>query len=204
MRWFSAALKSAKPQGDSKTSPNARIQPTLQTDRLIIRPFVAADAPRLAKLAGTRRVADTTVSIPHPYSAEQALGDIEHYNAEFQTGAGAYFAIAFREAPQDLIGGVLIKCIDRPHEQGELGYWIDETYSGQGLVTEAGHCVLDYGFNVENLHRMCAYHMVRNTASGRVLERLGMRQEGRLRDMVKKWGVYEDVMLWSILRDEFK
>jgi len=54
------------------------------------------------------------------------------------------------------------------------------------------------------LHRMCAYHMVRNTASGRVLARLGMRQEGRLRDMVKKWGAFEDVMLWSILRDEFK
>jgi len=204
MRWFSAALKSAKPQGDSKTNPNSRIQPTLQTDRLIIRPFVATDAPRLAKLAGTRRVADTTVSIPHPYSAEQALGDIEHYNAEFQTGAGAYFAIALREAPQDLIGGVLIKCIDRPHEQGELGYWIDEAYSGKGLVTDAGHCVLSYGFNVEGLHRMCAYHMVRNTASGRVLARLGMRQEGRLRDMVKKWGAFEDVMLWSILRDEFK
>ena len=48
------------------------------------------------------------------------------------SGTGAFFAIALREAPQDLIGGILIKTIDRPHEQGELGYWIDEAYTGRG------------------------------------------------------------------------
>jgi RimJ/RimL family protein N-acetyltransferase len=200
MRWLSSVRKSVRPQGTG----NPRTQPVLQTERLVIRPFAPADAPRLAQLAGTRRVADTTVSIPHPYTAEQALGDIQKYNEEFQTGAGVFWAIALREAPQDLIGGVLIKGIDRPHEQGELGYWIDEAHSGRGYVTEAGHRVLDYAFNVEGLHRMCAYHMVRNAASGRVLQRLGMQQEGRLRHMVKKWGVFEDVMLWSILREEFR
>jgi [ribosomal protein S5]-alanine N-acetyltransferase len=63
--------------------------------------------------------------------------------------------------------------------------------------------MLHYGFNVEGLNRICAYHMVRNHASGNVLARLGMRQEGRLRQMIKKWDVFEDVLVWSILRDEF-
>lgn len=200
MRWLSAVRKSGKNQ--ETVSP--RVQPVLHTERLVIRPFVAADAARLAELAGTRRVADTTVSIPHPYSPDQALADIDKYNEEFQLGSGAYFAIALREAPQDLIGGALIKSIERPHEQGELGYWIDETHGGQGYVTEAGHAMLDYAFNMEGLHRVCAYHMVRNAASGRVLERLGMQKEGRLRHMVKKWGEYEDVLLWAILREEFR
>jgi hypothetical protein len=51
-------------------TPQAAPQPILRTDRLILRPFVEEDAPRLAALAGTGRVADTTGLIPHPYSPE--------------------------------------------------------------------------------------------------------------------------------------
>ena len=206
MRWLSSVRKSGKTSvHDSAKMPAAepRLQPTVQTERLVLRPFVAADAVRLSELAGKHRIADTTVSIPHPYSPDQALDDIQKYSEEFILGTGAYFAIALREAPQDLVGGILIKTIDRPHEQGELGYWFDEAYMGRGLVTEAARAMLDYGFNTEGLNRICAYHMVRNDASGNVLARLGMRQEGRLRQMIKKWDVFEDVLVWSILRSEY-
>jgi len=206
MRWLSSVRKSGKTSGHNVGAPaglETRLQPTLQTERLVLRPFVAADAVRLSELAGKRRIADTTVSIPHPYSPDQALDDIHKYSEEFIHGTGAFFAIALRESPHDLVGGILIKTIDRPHEQGELGYWIDEACTGRGLVTEAAHAVLDYGFNVEGLNRICAYHMVRNDASGNVLARLGMRQEGRLRQMIKKWDVFEDVLVWSILRSEY-
>jgi [ribosomal protein S5]-alanine N-acetyltransferase len=203
MRWLSAVRKSGKTPVQSSESHAIRLQPTLQTERLVLRPFVAADATRFSELAGKHRIADTTVSIPHPYSPAQALDDIHKYSEEFVYGTGAFFAIALRETPQDLVGGILIKTIDRPHEQGELGYWIDEAYTGRGLVTEAARAMLDYGFNTEGLNRICAYHMVRNNASGNVLARLGMRQEGRLRQMIKKWDVFEDVLVWSILRDEF-
>jgi [ribosomal protein S5]-alanine N-acetyltransferase len=203
MRWLSAVRKTGKTPVQSSETQAIRLQPTLQTERLVLRPFVPADATRLSELAGKRRIADTTVSIPHPYSPAQALDDIHKYSEEFVYGTGAFFAIALRETPQDLVGGILIKTIDRPHEQGELGYWIDEAYTGRGLVTEAARAMLDYGFNTEGLNRICAYHMVRNNASGNVLARVGMRQEGRLRQMIKKWDVFEDVLVWSILRDEF-
>jgi ribosomal-protein-alanine N-acetyltransferase len=206
MRWLPGVRKSGKAQvHNAGTAPasETRSQPTLQTERLVLRPFEAGDAVRLSELAGKHRIADTTVSIPHPYSPDQALDDIHKYTEEFLHGTGAFFAIALRESPQELIGGILIKTIERPHEQGELGYWIDEAHTGRGLVTEAAHAVLDYGFNVEGLNRICAYHMVRNDASGNVLARLGMRQEGRLRQMIKKWDVFEDVLVWSILRSEY-
>lgn len=169
----------------------------------MLRPFTPEDAPRLARLAGKHRVADTTASIPHPYSPDQALQDIHKFNEEFQAGVGAYFAIALRESPDALIGCILLKLIDRRDEQGELGYWIDEAESGKGYVTEAGRAVLDYGFNVAGLHRISACHMTRNPASGRVLARLGMQQEGHLRQAAKKWGVFEDLLVWAILREEF-
>jgi len=176
----------------------------LNTERLVLRPFNPEDAPLLARLAGTYRVADTTASIPHPYSPEQALQDIHKFNEEFRAGVGAYFAIALRESPHALIGCILLKLIDRRDEQGELGYWIDEAASGKGYVTEAGRAVLHYGFNVAGLHRITACHMTRNPASGRVLARLGMQQEGHLRQAAKKWGVFEDLLVWAILREEFK
>jgi [ribosomal protein S5]-alanine N-acetyltransferase len=187
----------------SAAAQNPSQQPVLHTARLLLRPFVPEDASLLAQLAGKHRVADTTASIPHPYSPEQALEDIHKFNAEFNRGVGAYFVIALRESPQSLIGCVLLKLIDRRDEQGELGYWIDEASSGKGFVTEAARAVLDYGFNTLGLNRICACHMTRNPASGRILEKLGMQQEGLLRQGAKKWGVYEDLAIWAILREEF-
>jgi RimJ/RimL family protein N-acetyltransferase len=178
--------------------------PVLHTARLVLRPFREEDAPLLARLAGTHRVADTTASIPHPYSEEHALLDIRKFNEQFQAGVGAYFVIALRETPSLLIGCVLLKQINRRDEQAELGYWINEAESGKGYVTEAARAVLQYGFNALHLNRISACHMTRNPASGRVLERIGMKQEGRLRQAAKKWGIFEDLLVWAILRDEFR
>ncbi len=176
----------------------------MNTARLVLRPFTPEDASLLAQFAGKFRVADTTASIPHPYSPEQALQDIHKFNQEFRAGVGAYFAIALREAPHALIGCVLLKLIDRRDEQAELGYWIDEAESGKGYVTEAARALLTYGFNALDLNRISACHMTRNPASGRVLARLGMQQEGHLRQAAKKWGMFEDLLVWGILREEFK
>jgi [ribosomal protein S5]-alanine N-acetyltransferase len=188
----------------SAVTQSSSNQPVLDTARLVLRPFTPGDAPLLAQLACKFRVADTTASIPHPYSAEQALQDIHKFNDEFGRGVGAYFAIALRQAPQSLIGCVLLKLIDRRDEQGELGYWIDEMESGKGYATEAARALLDFGFNVLGLNRISACHMTRNPASGRILEKLGMQQEGCLRQGAKKWGKYEDLLIWAILREEFK
>src|ERR1700760_4485867 len=106
MRWLSAVRKAGKPSEVPADTSAHRTQPILQTERLVIRPFVAADAGRLSELAGKRRIADTTVSIPHPYSQSQALEDIQKYTEEFNQDTGAFFAIALRESPQELIGGI--------------------------------------------------------------------------------------------------
>ena len=45
--------------------------------------------------------------------------------------------------------------------------------------------------------------MARNPASGRVLARIGMKEEGILRQRVKKWGVFEDVLVWAVLRGDW-
>ncbi len=182
---------------------NSNQQPVLQTERLVLRPFVPGDATLLSQLAGTKRVVDTTASIPFPYSPEQALNDIRRFNDEFQRGVGAWFAMALREAPERLIGCVLLKEISRKHEQAELGYWIEEAQGGKGLVTEAAREMLRYGFRELGMNRIHACHVVRNAASGRILARIGMKQEGHLRQAAKKWDRFEDLLVWAILNEEF-
>jgi RimJ/RimL family protein N-acetyltransferase len=70
------------------------------------------------------------------------------------------------------------------------------------LATEAGRALVDYGFDVLGLERICANHLGRNSASGRVLEKLGLRLEGRLRGHVTHFGERDDVCWYGLLREE--
>ena len=64
--------------------------------------------------------------------------------------------------------------------------------------------MLRFGYASLELNRVYAHHMVRNPASGRVLAKLGMYNEGLLRQRVRKWGRFEDVMVYAALRDDYR
>jgi RimJ/RimL family protein N-acetyltransferase len=145
-------------------------------------------------------IADTMISLPHPLSTESARSGIVRFDEEWESGTAATFAITLRQHSEECVGSIAIRHIDREHEEGELSFWVAEAAQGHGYVTEAAGAVVDYGFRELGLNRICAYHMARNPKSGRVLARIGMSQEGCLRQRVRKWGKYEDVMLWALLR----
>jgi hypothetical protein len=73
----------------------------------------------------------------------------------------------------------------------------------QGYMSEALKPATAFGFNHLSLNRLYAYHMLRNPSSGKVLQKSGFVQEGVLRQRVRKWGVFEDVALWAILRQDW-
>jgi RimJ/RimL family protein N-acetyltransferase len=177
-------------------------QPTLETARLRLRPFILADAERASRLAGAREIADTTVSIPHPYTVELAMQWIEKQGRAFQEGKAVHFAIEAKQEP-GLIGGIGLREVNVEHPQAELGVWIGVNWWGRGYALEATVAVVDYGFRTMGLNRVSAHHMTRNPASGRVLERAGFQREGLLREFVRKWGVFEDVVVLGILRRDW-
>lgn len=175
-------------------------RPTLQTDRLLLRPFAAADAPEVHRLAGDYDIASTTLNIPYPYEPGMAEQWIAQQREDFRAGLLVSFAIT-RQADTRLLGSVGLKVSQR-HNHAELGYWIGKEYWNHGYCTEAGRAVVRYGFDVLNLQRIHAYHFARNPASGRVLQKIGMRHEGCQRRHVKKWENFEDLELYGILRDD--
>jgi ribosomal-protein-alanine N-acetyltransferase len=177
-------------------------QPELVTERLLLRPFTLADAPVVQRMAGDKDIASVTVNIPHPYEDGMAEKWIGTHRPGFESGKEAVFAIVRRECGT-LIGAIELT-INREHERAELGYWIGKPYWGNGYCTEAAREVVKYGFDELRLTRIQATHFVRNPASGRVMQKIGMTYEGCLRQYLKKWDAFEDLKMYAILRTEYE
>lgn len=178
-------------------------QPILETARLTLRPFHQGDAARLRELAGMREIADTMISIPHPYLAGMAEQWIAAQPDAFREGREAHYAIQRKAAPE-MLGALELRAIDAEHSQAELSFWIGKEWWGRGYALEATLALVDFGFDRLGLNRLCAHHMVRNPASGRVLEKAGFRPEGLLRQRVRKWNLFEDVILMARLRQDLQ
>jgi [ribosomal protein S5]-alanine N-acetyltransferase len=178
-------------------------QPTLITERLILRPYSLADAKEIQRLIGNREVSDTLLNVPHPYNDGVAEEWINKSNKEFEEGKSAHFAITHREQGYT-IGGIGLEDINQTHENAEMGYWIGKPYWRNGYCTEAAFAVVKYGFEILGLNRICATHFTRNPVSGRVMQKIGMKHEGCLRQDKKRWGKFEDLEIYGILRSEFK
>ncbi|RYX81702.1 N-acetyltransferase [bacterium] len=176
-------------------------QPTLETKRLILRPFRLEDAADVQRLAGAHEIASVTLNIPHPYEDGMAESFILSLETQWQQGRGATLAITQRES------GQLVGCMGmgiRPQFQhAELGYWIGVPFWGQGYATEAGSAMLHFGFITLKLHRIYASHLAGNPASGRVQEKMGMKYEGRFREHYLKWGQWHDADFRAILASEW-
>lgn len=175
--------------------------PTLRTARLVLGAFDPDDAPALQRLAGARDIADTTLAIPHPYELDHAFAWINQQRREAVRGRATNFAIRLAHSGA-LIGCVGLRDIDVEHLQAELGFWIGREWWGNGYAREAAAATIQFGFDTLGLNRICAHHMARNPSAGRVLLVAGMQREGLLRQRVRKWGAYEDVVLYAILRDD--
>ena len=176
-------------------------RPTLQTDRLLLRPFSLDDAASVQQLAGKKEIASTTLNIPHPYEDGMAEAWIETHAEAFEKGEAITFAIVLMK--ENVLIGAIGLAINSTHDRGELGYWIGKTHWNHGYATEAAHAVLEHGFIQRKLNRITARHLSRNTASGKVMRNIHMTHEASFRQHVKKWGKYEDLEMYAILRDEY-
>ncbi len=176
-------------------------QPELATARLRLRPFGRADAGPLRRMAGQRRVADTMISIPHPYPADYAEKWIHRARKEYRQGSAIHCAVTLK-AGRRLVGAIELRDIDPEHAQAETSFWIAPAWQGQGYAQEALAAMVGFGFGL-GLNRIYAHHMSRNPVSGRVLRKSGFVREGLLRQRVRKWGVFEDVVLMALLRRDW-
>ncbi|MEU8998311.1 GNAT family protein [Streptomyces caniferus] len=103
-----------------------------------------------------------------------------------------------------LVGDVTFVWKSSAHRQGGIGYVFHPDHAGHGYATEASRALLELGFEELHLHRIQAELDGRNTASARLLERLGMRREGHLRENEFLDGEWADEVVYAMLAREWR
>jgi ribosomal-protein-alanine N-acetyltransferase len=171
----------------------------IETPRLRLRPWRLSDRSALLRHADNPRIARNLTDVfPSPYTEADADAWLGARGAD--TGPTKVFAI---EIAGEAAGSIGIHAReDVLAKTAEIGYWLAEIHWGQGYATEALKALIPYAFTTFGLHRLEAYHFGWNPASGRVLEKAGLRLEGCLRERICKNAEFTDAFVYGLLRDE--
>ncbi|PZG23045.1 GNAT family N-acetyltransferase [Micromonospora craterilacus] len=177
----------------------------LKTERLELRPFRPSD---LADLHGY--FADPAA---HRYLYSEAPADLDGTRAVLarrqertalrDKGDAIQLAAVLRRTGQ-LVGDVVLAWAEPEHRQGEIGYLLHPDHRGHGYATEAATAMLALAFDRFDLHRVVGRLDARNTASARVLERLGMRREAHLRENEFVKGEWADEVIYAMLARDWR
>jgi ribosomal-protein-alanine N-acetyltransferase len=172
------------------------------TDRLHLREFVEADWPAvLAYQSNPDYLRYYPWEKRTPSDAQTFVRRLINWQQE-QPRKKYQLAIVLL-ADERLIGNCGVRLEQADSQEAELGYEIDPHYWGRGYATEAARAMVNFGFEQCGLHRIWAACLADNAGSKRVLEKLGMHYEGRLRE--NRWfkGRWWDTLLYSLLEQEW-
>jgi RimJ/RimL family protein N-acetyltransferase len=170
--------------------------PRLETTRLVVRRLEGTDHPAVHAYTSQPEV---MAYIPEgPMSAEQTrafVGKNEGDNPEA-------YAIA-RRTDGALVGHLIFHRWFAPRTY-EVGWVIDPRSQREGYATEAAQVAMTYAFEDLHAHRVIATCQPENTASYRVMEKLGMRREGHFRRCIHRGGdVWWDEYFYALLEEEW-
>ena len=175
--------------------------PTLETERLILRPMRVSDKDDMYEYARSSEVTRYLTWEPHstPDYTKQYL---EFIGSKYRVGDFYDWAVVFKENSK-MIGTCGFARIDCRNELGELGYVLNPDYWGKGIAKEAAEAVMAFGFDKLKLHRIEARFMRGNDKSRRVMEKCGMTYEGMGRENLLVKNRFVDVGVCSILCSEY-
>ena len=171
----------------------------LETERLVIRRFKEEDWKDLYEY-----LSDEEVVRYEPYQAFSI--EASQNEAKSRAERPAFLAVCLKENNK-LIGNIYFA--KQEFKTWEIGYVFNRSYQGRGYATEAANAVIAYGFNTRGARRIVAMCNPLNTASWRLLERLGMRREGHLKQNIyfkkdeKGNPIWSDTYEYAILKDEY-
>lgn len=149
----------------------------LETERLHLRPFRDSDLDGFLAYRNDPMVA-LHQSWDVPYSREQGIAFLDLMQNRQPGEPGEWYQIAIElKETKALIGDCVFCRLTEDPRQAEIGYSLNRQYQGQGYATEAVRRLLNHLFSDLRLHRVRAICDVENTASARLLERVGMRRE---------------------------
>lgn len=175
------------------------LSPKLVT--LGIRPLEAGDAAELYALIEANR---EHLARWLPWAADQDLAATERFIAEAEEQLAGDNGFQAAIAPeQEIVGVVGFHSIDWVNRNTSLGYWLAESAQGKGIMIDAVRALLDHAFYEWELHRLEIQCAPGNRRSRAIPDRLGFREEGRLREAERVGGRYLDSVVYGLLEEEW-
>ncbi|GGK94553.1 N-acetyltransferase [Sphaerisporangium melleum] len=175
----------------------------IETPRLSLRPFTMDDLDELYSFHSRPDVARYLYWDARTRDETRAALETKIGQAELlKDGDALNIAVELRETGA-LIGDLSLFWRSSEHRQGEIGFVFHPAYHGRGLATEASREILRLGFAGLGLHRIYGRCDARNTASARLMERLGMRREAHFVENEMFKGEWGEELVYAMLQREW-
>ena len=175
----------------------------VETSRLTLRPFIAADFEAIYAMRSDAEVVRYLYEEPmSPEEARELLA--RRIAATAWASEGDWLGAAVVERASGLtVGDVGLYWVSERDRTAEVGFTFDPRYQGRGFATEAAGALVDWAFSAAGMHRVIGRAEARNAASARVLEKLGMRREAHLVENEWVKGEWQSEIVYAVLDREW-
>lgn len=176
---------------------------TLETPRLLLRPYRAEDAPEVA-VACRDELTQRWLPLPNPYADADALAWCTEIAPRFRTSGDGIEWAAVRRSDDRLIGSFGLKRTDWRGRSSEIGYWVAPWARGEGVAVEAVQAIARWLLLEQGFERMVLRAATGNTASLRVAEKAGFTREGVARNAGFTNSGRVDLVVFSLIRTDLE
>jgi [ribosomal protein S5]-alanine N-acetyltransferase len=175
----------------------------LETERLVLREFVKEDWQRILEYQSDPLYLRYYEWVERTPEAVQEFIDMFLENQKQEPRTKFQLAVVLKSSNR-LIGNCGVRMDTINAHQTDIGYELDPKYWNHGYATEAAHAIVGFGFSRFGVHRIWSWCIADNVGSAHVLEKLGMRLEGHLRENEFYKGRWWDTLMYAILADEWE
>jgi ribosomal-protein-alanine N-acetyltransferase len=187
----------------STTMPEPWRPPTIETERLILRPLDESDCDAVFRYAANPNMTRYTLWETHRSPADSLFFVRDYARSRYLEQVPEPLGILLKDEPErGVIGGLGCFWISQSDGVMELGYNVGEPDWGRGIAVEASAALIDYAFAEYEVYRIQTRIIEGNEASLRVAMKLGMHHDGTLRGFLFRRGRHVDVQICSLLRPE--
>ena len=181
------------------------LRPTypIETKRLLLRPFTLDDLDDLYAIQSRADITRYLYWSPRSRDEVRESLVVRVKQGVLETEGDALVLAVERRDTGTVIGSVNLFWLSAEHRQGEIGFVFHPDHHRQGFAREAAIEILRLGFEGLKLHRMIGRCDARNSASARLMERLGMRREAHLRQNEFVKGEWCDELVYAMLATEW-
>ncbi len=175
---------------------------TIETPRLILRPFTMDDAEAMFRNWASDDEVTKYLTWPTHSSMEVSKMVLEDWTSHYSEPDFYNWAIVRKENGPEPIGNISAVHIKEKTRCATMGYCMGRAHWGKGIMLEALSALIDFFFDEVGINRVEAEHEVNNPKSGRVMEKAGMRYEGTKRQGGRSNQGIVDIRMWAILKQD--